>query len=159
MTARGILRFVSAGGFFLLFPGFVIYHYLVSASLIPPLLGGLFGPICLLLAIVYLLLLPLNLRDLMRASSLYTVTVFFFIFYVLLITTAHYASSNLDFIQMAGQQSFGVIVFWIALFFLGFYLPQESRLLRFGSFLAAATITKIGRASCREGGEVQVEGG
>lgn len=141
MTARGILRFVSAGGFFLLFPGFVIYHYLVSASLIPPLLGGLFGPICLLLAIVYLLLLPLNLRDLMRASSLYTVTVFFFIFYVLLITTAHYASNNLDFIQMAGQQSFGVIVFWIALFFLGFYLPQESRLLRFGSFLAAATIT------------------
>lgn len=141
MTANGIARVVSVGGFFLLFPGFVIYHYFISASIIPPVAGGLFGPVALVLAVIYLTLLPLNLRGLLQANSLYTVVVAGFLLYVLLITLAHYASYNLSFIQLAGKQSFGVIVFWISLFFLGFYLPHQSRFLQVGSFICAAAIT------------------
>src|SRR5690625_1340791 len=141
MTANSIARVVSVGGFFLLFPGFVIYHYFISASIIPPVAGGLFGPVALVLAVIYLTLLPLNLRGLLQANSLYTVVVAGFLLYVLLITLAHYASYNLSFIQLAGKQSFGVIVFWISLFFLGFYLPHQSRFLQVGSFICAAAIT------------------
>lgn len=140
MTAEGIARTVSLGGFFLLFPGYVFYHYFISAGLIPPLLGGLFGPVALLLAAIYLLLLPVNLRGLLEASSLYTVAVFGFILYVLLVTVAHYSSFSISFIALASEQSFGVIIFWIALFFVGFYLPIDSRFLKWGSFLCATAI-------------------
>ena len=141
MTADGITRLVSMAGFFLLFPGFVLYHYFVSAGIMPPVVGGLFGPVCLLLAAVYLLLLPLNLRRLLQSASLYTVAVFGFILYVLLVTVAHYASYNLGFIAAAAEQSFGVIIFWIALFFLGFYLPVLSPTLQWGSFVFAVAIS------------------
>jgi len=141
MTADGITRLVSMAGFFLLFPGFVLYHYLVSAGMMPPVIGGLFGPVCLLLAAIYLLLLPLNLRRLLQSASVYTVAVFGFILYVLVVTVAHYASYNISFIAEAAEQSFGVIIFWIALFFLGFYLPVLSPALQWGSLVFALAIS------------------
>ncbi|WP_366556748.1 hypothetical protein [Aquibaculum sediminis] len=141
MNANSIARGISVIGFLLLFPGFVFYHYVISAGLAPPLLGGLFGPVSLVLFLSYLALLPMNLGSLLQAGSLYTVGVFGFVFYVLLVTLAHTSSFNWDFIQAAGEQSYGVLVFWVSLFFLGFFLPLENRVLKWASLFCALAIT------------------
>ncbi len=46
-----LLDAIAQSGFLVLFPGFVIYHYAVGASWIPPFAGGLFGAASALLVV------------------------------------------------------------------------------------------------------------
>ena len=53
-----ISRGVATGGLCILFPGYLLYHYALAQVWIPPFLGGLFGPVSLLIALLCILLLP-----------------------------------------------------------------------------------------------------
>lgn len=140
MTVQGIARVTSLGGFFLLFPGFVFYHYFVSSGLLPAFAGGLFGPVALAAAIIYVLILPVNISNIMGGGA-YSVAVFGFILYVFGVTLSNYASFNLLSISLAADQSFTALIMWVSLFFIGLHLPVESKTLQLGSAVCGVAIT------------------
>lgn len=127
MNAHSIGRLVAAGGFLLLFPGFVFYHYAVSVNVIPPVIGGLFGPVTMGCLFLFLALLPMLSRNLFQASQWYVMTFLGFAAYVATITLANYAAFSYENVRLSAEQSLGAVVFWISIFFIGYLLPLESK--------------------------------
>lgn len=110
--------------FLLLFPGFMIYHQLIAMNVIPKFVEGLFGPIAVLVIIIYVMIFSLT-PVVRLAISPYISVVFIFVIYCFWITIFHFLSVN-DYVSLAIVQSFTVIVQWVALFIVGFHLRLES---------------------------------
>ena len=126
-----MLSKIAALSFFLLFPGFLIYHQLLAMELWQPFIRGLFGPVSLASLLAFLVLLPWR-RDWLRLciKERYVLCVLVFLLYTLVWTVAHYLSMTGENIQLATPQSLQTIVFWACLFLTGLLLPLESKALK-----------------------------
>ncbi|WP_111411796.1 hypothetical protein [Billgrantia lactosivorans] len=131
---------VSAIGFFVLFPGFILYHTLVAMGMIPALLGGLFGVVSVLLFIAYLALLPSQLQVLLTTTRGYALATLCFFVYVLLWATLNYALSGGSVMRAALTQTVETLVLWLVLFVLGYRVPLDSPRLARAFWIAFALI-------------------
>ncbi|MCE8015061.1 hypothetical protein HOP62_03105 [Halomonas sp. MCCC 1A17488] len=116
----------SAIGFFVLFPGFILYHTLVAMGVIPAVLGGLFGVVSVLMFIVYCALLPSQLYLLLTASRGYALVTLCFFVYVLLWSAVNYGLIGGSVMQAALIQTVETLVLWLVLFVLGYRIPLDS---------------------------------
>ncbi|MCC5881198.1 MAG: hypothetical protein JJU25_00980 [Halomonas sp.] len=116
----------SAVGFFVLFPGFILYHTLVAMGMIPAFLGGLFGVVSVMMFIVYCALLPSQLHLLLSASRGYALLTFAFFAYVLLWAVVNYGLVGGGVMRAAMIQTVETLVLWLVLFVMGYRLPMDS---------------------------------
>lgn len=139
----GSLAFV---GFMALFPGFVIYHLLVMGLQLPPLLAGFFGPVSVLLLLMYAPLQPKLLRSSNRAAQLFILEVFLLLAFLLAWSVAHRVLAPSPVVLEAFSQSWRALVLMAATFLVGLYLPLESGLLRRMTFffLGLSTVLLVG---------------
>lgn len=131
-----MLSKIAALSFFLLFPGFLLYHQLLAMELLQPFIRGLYGPVSLASLLAFLVLLPWR-RDWLRpwAKERYVLYVLVFLLYTIVWTVAHYLSMASENIQLATPQSLRTIVFWACLFLTGLLLPLESKALKWMFFV------------------------
>lgn len=131
-----MLSKIAALSFFLLFPGFLIYHQLLAMELLQPFIRGLYGPVSLASLLAFLVLLPWN-RDWLGSwvKERYVWYVLVFLLYTLVWTVAHYLTLAGENIQLATPQSLQTIIFWACLFLIGLLLPVESRALKWMFFV------------------------
>ncbi|MCE8031651.1 MAG: hypothetical protein LPK20_02035 [Halomonas sp.] len=126
LTARA-----SAIGFFVLFPGFILYHTLVAMGMIPALLGGLFGVVSVMMFVVYCALLPSQLYSLLSTTRGYALLAFALFAYVLLWAVANYVLLGGGVMRAALIQTIETLVLWLVLFVMGYRVPLASpRLIR-----------------------------
>jgi len=125
ISSKSAVRNVSAVGFALLFPGFLVYHTLLSLRLIPPFIGGGFGPTAASLAVLYVILLPKITPMLTREVGWYLLWVVALLVYVTLWTVAHFFIGSAS--RTAAVQSIETAILWFVLFFVGCLLPFESQ--------------------------------
>ncbi|MBA2777337.1 hypothetical protein [Billgrantia kenyensis] len=135
LTARA-----SAIGFFVLFPGFILYHTLVAMGLIPAFLGGLFGVVSVMLFLLYCALLPSQLLVLLGSTRGYALVTFAFFAYVLLWSVANFGLTGGGIMRAALVQSVETLVLWLVLFVMGYRLPLDSPRLARAFWLAFALI-------------------
>lgn len=130
-ASMNVLSKIAALSFFLLFPGFLIYHQLLAMELLQPFIRGLYGPVSLASLLAFLVLLPWH-WDLLRpwVKERYVLCVLVFLLYTLIWTVAHYLSMAGENVQLATPQSLQTIVFWACLFLTGLLLPLESKALK-----------------------------
>lgn len=123
---------VSVLGLIILFPGFLFFHFAVAAfSLtLPPVLSGLFGPASGALAALFALTVPLILAFRSHVFSGYALSVAGYIAFCLLWSVAHYLWLEESYVYAAYTQSYQTIIFWVALFFCGYFLPETPNFLR-----------------------------
>lgn len=131
----------SAIGFFVLFPGFILYHTLVAMGLIPALLGGLFGMVSVMMFLVYCALLPSQLYQLVATTRGYAVITLAFFVYVLLWATAHYGLIGGSLMRAALTQTIETLVLWLVLFVMGYRVPLASPRLARAFWIAFALTT------------------
>jgi hypothetical protein len=122
-----LCRRFSNSGFILLFPGFLVYHTLLSWGVMPPFLAGLFGPVVAALFFLYLLFFFTSSRIVVEGAGLYSVLFIVFIFYALFWTFLHYAFLDEGYSKSASQQSIETIVMWFSLFFVGVFFSHRSK--------------------------------
>jgi hypothetical protein len=107
-------------GFLVLFPGFMVYHFAVSVGIIPPFLGGLFGPACAAFAVVALVHLATQLRS-SRADLplLHWAFVLFCAFFLLWVLVAGVLNPHRLTALAAVTECLGTLIIWLAVFFVG----------------------------------------
>ncbi|MGR2736919.1 hypothetical protein ACUY1T_00545 [Billgrantia sp. Q4P2] len=121
----------SAIGFFVLFPGFILYHTLVAMGLIPAFLGGLFGVVSVVMFVIYCALLPSQLYALLASTRGYALVTLVFFAYVLLWAAANYGLVGGGVMRAALIQTIETLVLWMVLFVMGYRVPLTSpRLVR-----------------------------
>lgn len=131
-----MLSKIAAISFFLLFPGFLIYHQLLAMELWQPSIRGLYGPVSLASLLAFLVLLPRNRGWLGPClKERYVLSVLVFLLYTLVWTVAHYLFLTGENIQLATPQSLQTIIFWACLFLTGLLLPLESKALKWMFFV------------------------
>ncbi|WP_104204266.1 hypothetical protein [Billgrantia saliphila] len=135
LTARA-----SATGFFVLFPGFIVYHTLVAMGLIPALLGGLFGVVSVMMFLVYAALLPSQLHVLSVSTRGFALTALVFFVYVLAWGLANYGLQGGGVMRAALIQTVETLVLWLVLFMMGYRLPLDSPRLARAFWIAFALI-------------------
>jgi len=140
---------LAAAFVLLLFPGYFLYHYAVASGMIAPVVGGWFGPISLVAVVV---LVPFGARACLHARGrvAHFVTMFgLLVVYVGLWTGGYYllhADSQQSAVALEGGG--GLVVFWVVLFFIGYFLDfnrgwfWRGLLLSFGA-MAALTLLNI----------------
>ncbi|QOR38942.1 hypothetical protein HNO52_10760 [Billgrantia diversa] len=116
----------SAIGFYVLFPGFILYHTLVAMGMIPPVLGGLFGVVSVLMFVVYCALLPSQLYVLLATTRGYALVTLSFFTYVLLWSVGNYGLIGGSVMRAALTQTIETLVLWLVLFVLGYRVPLDS---------------------------------
>ncbi len=121
LTARA-----SAIGFFVLFPGFIVYHTLVAMGVMPALLGGLFGVVSVMLFIVYSALLPSQLHGMLVSTRGFALMALAFFAYVLAWGLVNYGLQGGRVMQAALIQTIETLVLWLVLFMMGYRLPLDS---------------------------------
>lgn len=118
---------LSAVGIVVLFPGFFVYHTLLSWGVIPPFIAGLFGPASAALAVAFAVMMLRLLPALVREGGVFVVMVFVCIVYVGVWTVAHYIGLAGIANRVAVSQSFEMLVMWYALYMVGCYLAIDSK--------------------------------
>ncbi len=115
-------------GFMLLFPGFMVYHYGISANWWGAALGGLFGGAALLVAACVLL----EYRRLPKSISALSFSVLGMLTYMVVWSLFGWASiPNDSMASLAMAEAAATVIFWIAMLYIGAYLPcNASALLR-----------------------------
>lgn len=121
---------VALLGAVLLFPGFFIYHLLLSRGDIQPIAGGLFGPASAALCLYFLLTSPFFYRRTLAPASIYFVLFIGLALFTATWTFVYAVFEPTEAVRSAAIQSISTIVIWVALFFVGAYLPLCKRPLR-----------------------------
>lgn len=117
---------LAAGGFILLFPVFVLYHYGISAGWWSAVMGGMFGAATALVAALAIVSVPLTRRPSERLSSMHVV------FLMMLAYMAAWSLANLPFVPYRElrdavlAESFATLIIWIAVFFIGAQFPRDA---------------------------------
>jgi hypothetical protein len=117
---------IAGVGFFIFFPGFLIYHLLIAATSLPPFLGGLFGYSAALFGVLLPLVSLPFFKNYLSTSPFYVGLFFIFIGYVLIWTVIHWTLVDSEEITAATIQSIETVVIWIAMFYVGMLLPRIS---------------------------------
>ncbi|MFY0990302.1 hypothetical protein [Halomonas sp. C05BenzN] len=130
----------SSVGFFVLFPGFMIYHTLVALGLIPAFLGGLFGIVTVVMFGIYMPLLPSQRHRMFSCTRGFALLVAAFLAYVLCWSLASYGLQGGGALRAAMIQSLETMVLWLVLFVMGYRVPLDSPALA-RAFRAAFLVT------------------
>ncbi|MGR6842877.1 hypothetical protein [Acinetobacter baumannii] len=133
---------LSAIFIFLLSTGFIIYHSFLNESLIPPFLGGFFGPVAALSFIFFLPTFIRVINDSVKANA------FLFLIGIssLIIAFIVTATNSINGITEVHLQSYELIFYWITMYVLGFYFLQSDKrkILKYNTiFLTIYTIYAI----------------
>lgn len=124
---RKLAESVSSLGIFILFPGFIIYHLLLAMDFISPLLAGLFGPIAVVILMVYIIILAFILQQPLNASPVFfTSTILFYIFAICWIL-GHYLTISEQYIGTASLSALTGLILGGALFFIGLQFSYEKK--------------------------------
>ena len=122
---RALAHRAATAGFFLLFPGFLLYHYVVAQGM-PAVLGGLFGTVSAMLTLVALPLLPWTysrqLGAALRPGTLVAVVIAFFGAWALV----NYLFIGEPYAAPALRETAAAIGTWIATLFVGTFFTFES---------------------------------
>ena len=116
----------SSVGFFVLFPGFMIYHTLVALGAIPAFLGGLFGVVTVMMFGIYMLLLPSQRHRMVSGTRGFALLVAAFLLYVLSWSLVSYGLQGGSQLRAAMIQSLETMVLWLVLFVMGYRVPLDS---------------------------------
>ncbi|WP_108444324.1 hypothetical protein [Halomonas denitrificans] len=138
LSSDALAARLSGAGLLVLYPGYLFYHTLVALGLIPAFLGGMFGLMTVLLAALYLPLLPYLQRDLLSLVPGYALGVIGLLGFVLVWSGAGYLVEGGTAMRVAAIQSVETVVLWLVLFLLAYRLPLEARWLVGGMWLAFA---------------------
>lgn len=106
--------------FLLLFWGFILYSFLLLFELIPPVFGGFFGIFSAIACVVFLITSVQTVKSSYLASPVFSLSAFFAFAFASVSTIA---SSFYNDLRPATIQSLEMLVFWIAMYSIGFYLP------------------------------------
>lgn len=112
-------------GFYVLFPVYFFYHFLVTAGVIPRFLGGLFGPATVVLTLAFGICTRSVLGRYLQAARVV------FLGYGLLIThwlawfIIHHYSTTMPYRDEAAEQVVALLLMTFALFMIGVALPFE----------------------------------
>lgn len=145
INVKSLTSSLTSWGMFILFPGFMLYHMLLAIDIIPPILGGLFGPISMVYFIIHLILCPFNYRKILNKSPVYYVSTIGFFIYSMFWILAHYIAIDEPYIQIASVQALTTLIIWVALFFIGIHFSYENKIIEklFLLFFIAAIIFLI----------------
>jgi hypothetical protein len=116
----------SSIGFFVLFPGFLIYHTLVAMGLIPALLGGLFGVVSVMMFLIYVVVLPSQVRLMVSSTRGFALLVLGFLTFALVWAVASYGLQGGSLQRAAMIQTLETVVLWAVLFVMGYRVPLDS---------------------------------
>jgi hypothetical protein len=123
-----VARRTANTGLVVLFPGFVLYHYVIAQHWLPPVLGGLFGIGSTLVAAIAIALIPWIVgrqlggalgQGLFAAGMIGYLTLWTVINFVFVAGEA-YATP-------AARQSLSTVLIWISLMFIGTFCVIERR--------------------------------
>lgn len=118
---------LSAAGFVVLFPGFLLYHYGVSAGWWPAALGGLFGSASSLFAALALVLLAASPAPADRAGRAIALLFFALCAWIVLWSLAQLALARHElFVREMALESVATVAIWIAMLFIALYLPRRT---------------------------------
>lgn len=150
------IRLTSAVGFFLLFPGYVFYHYLLGRNLIPPFAAGLYGYVSLGVFLAFLALFACDAAQLKKiVENPFALFVVAFLCYTSAWTIAHYVLFADDArMAAASRQAAATALFWTSLFLIGLTLPLESKVLKWSLFASFIVIFAYLLQYCLSTGEV-----
>ncbi len=112
---------ISSCMFILLFVGYILYNVLLLYKFIPPFLGGYFG----IVSTVAFVLLAITSKTTIKYSFKYSKYLSILAFLALInAIVSTVAASFYDSVSLAVYQSILTIVFWIAFYCMGFYIPE-----------------------------------
>ncbi|MFA3513681.1 O-antigen ligase family protein [Acinetobacter baumannii] len=112
---------ISSSMFLLLFVGYILYNVLLLYKFIPPFLGGYFG----IVSTVAFVLLAITSKTTIKYSFKYSKYLSILAFLALInAIVSTVAASFYDSVSLAVYQSILTIVFWIAFYCMGFYIPE-----------------------------------
>ena len=107
--------------FLLLFVGYILYNVLLLYKFIPPFLGGYFGIISTLAFILLFITSKSTVKYSFKYSKYLSMLAFIALLNAVVWTIG---ASFYDSISVAVYQSVLTIIFWIAFYCIGFYIPQ-----------------------------------
>jgi len=113
--------------FFILFPGFFIYHYFVGKSMIPPVLGGYFG---IMAVILFPFLTIFYLKIKLRQLFLTRVEILFYLLLLVMFYTAliHFSlDSQKHYSTAIVKQTITALLFLLVCYFIGRYIRLDSK--------------------------------
>lgn len=96
LTYQMLLEKVSYYAAFLLFPGFFFYHTILGIGLMPPILGGFFTPVAIIILIIYLLIYFIFKTKLTKSFLLYFTVFLCWTLYVLFQYVIQYKLNGLS---------------------------------------------------------------
>lgn len=139
LDIRKLSHLVAESGFLLLFPGFVFYHYAIASGWMPPIAGGLFGPVVLAISI-YCLVVSFWLlrRDVLGSTALVQFFVIAWVYFLTWTAAGSLTVMNEPYGMAALGESALTLVTWLALFFVGAFYRPQAPLQRRVLWLAAA---------------------
>lgn len=120
ISLLGINKNIASIMFLLIFIGYVLYNTLLLYQFIPPFLGGYFGIVTTIAFLLMGAFSSFTLKNSLKYSKL-SLLAFFALINAIVATIASYFYSD---ISVAVYQSFLTIIFWIAFYCIGFYIPQ-----------------------------------
>lgn len=133
-----ISRTAANLGFLTLFPGFLLYHYAVAQSWIPPFLGGLFGSVEALLAVVALVLIPWIASEGLAGAVTPAAVVGVTMAYIALWSVVNYLFLQGEtFAGIALWEAFSALAGWLAMLLVGACYPFDEPLPRRALAVAA----------------------
>lgn len=123
----GFVPWLAAGGFLLLFPAFLVYHYGISTGWWTPLLGGLFGAGSILVALAALASLSVRASE---KLGLTTMHLLFLACVAYMVTWSLSQWAGLDheaLVQPIMVEAFATVVIWVAVLFVGSQFPPDAQ--------------------------------
>ena len=118
-ASHSTMRLVADIGFFVLFPGFFLYHLGVTSGWFTNFAGGLFGPSTVLLTSIYLLCGWRFIKNSGTASLGLTFIFLLLLFYASAWIFIQHLSLARPYLNEASAQAVGLLFAWFALFCVG----------------------------------------
>jgi hypothetical protein len=122
-----VARRAATLGFLLLFPGFLLYHYAIANGWIPAFLGGLFGAVSLVVALIAVALFPFTAHRQLGAARLPGAFIALVIGYFAAWAVVNYLFIAEPYAAPALRETAAAIGTWIATMFVGLYFTFDSR--------------------------------
>lgn len=143
-SARNVFDMIANLGFLVLFPGFVVYHFVVSVGIIPPILGGLFGGASAAFAVFALVQLAVQLQSQRgEVSRLQWSFVLFCSFFFVWILIAGAFNPHGFTVRAAMMEALGTLIIWLAVFFVGSRMNLQTAAMRAAFPLSALVLLGI----------------
>ncbi len=124
-----LLGWTATIGFFLLYPGFFLYHYAIGQGWIEPMFMGLYGPVTLLILVVSIIPLAMTLPTFWGDARNFGIITMFFalmLYAALWVGIFGFSANSGTIVEAVNNQHFALLTSWYSLFVVGFFLNVRS---------------------------------